>query len=157
MGQNHAWAIHATSFSIQKASWSCLYQQKILYQVLNTFPLVSPILFSGVIPFYYTTSLLSLFVWISLCAENLTWCKSMQKCSASTFSSSKVVRTHKKWLCLYIVTFVELENFVPFWRCANPAFYELLFLYYMTITRLFLAYLFLLLMKRFQRNLPANN
>ena len=27
MGQNHTWAMHATSFSIQEVSWSCHYQQ----------------------------------------------------------------------------------------------------------------------------------
>ncbi len=30
-------SIHATSVSIQKASWSCHFQQRLLYKVLNKF------------------------------------------------------------------------------------------------------------------------
>ena len=54
MGQNHTWAMQETSFSIQEASWSCHYQQRLLYEVLNKFNLACSILFPCVIPFNYT-------------------------------------------------------------------------------------------------------
>ncbi len=76
--ENHIWTMYATSFSIQEASWSCHYQQRLLYKALNkfqefnTFPLSSHFIIHNLIS---EIICFVLFVWMDFLGyqPNIWW------------------------------------------------------------------------------------